>query len=105
MAAFGEEAVAGMAIVGRMTPLAFRTLFALSGAVGPIVGQHFGAGQYGRVRQSLRDALIFTGLFVVSMTLVLFFLREPVVALFNATGTAKTLIYLFCGPLALAFFL
>ena len=104
MAAFGEDAVAGMAIVSRMTPLAFGTLFALSGAVGPIVGQNYGAGKFARVHQTLRDALIFTGLFVVSMTLVLFFLREPVVALFNATGTAQTLIYLFCGPLALAFF-
>ena len=104
MAEFGEEAVAGMAIVGRLTPLAFGTIFALSGAVGPIVGQNFGAGQHARVRRSLRDALIFTGLFVVAMALLLFVLRDPVIALFNATGTAQVLIYLFCGPLALAFF-
>ncbi|CUH77481.1 Multidrug export protein MepA [Tritonibacter multivorans] len=104
MAEFGEEAVAGMAIVGRMTPLAFATIFALSGAIGPIVGQNFGAGQLPRVRQTLRDSLIFTGLFVVAMALLLFLLRDHVIALFNATGDAQTLIYLFCGPLALMFF-
>ena len=37
MAEFGEAAVAGMAIVGRMTPVAFAVIFALSGAIGPII--------------------------------------------------------------------
>jgi len=104
MAEFGEEAVAGMAIIGRMTPLAFGTIFALSGAVGPIVGQNYGAGQFARVRRSFRDALLFTGVFVLVMTAILFALRGPIAALFNAEGTALALIYLFCGPLALAFF-
>lgn len=104
MAEFGEQAVAGMAIIARMTPLAFGTIFALSGAVGPIFGQNYGAGQYGRVRQTLRDALIFTGVFVLTMTLILVLLRGPIIALFDADGISKELIYLFCGPLALAFF-
>ena len=104
MAEFGEQAVAGMAIIARMTPLAFGTIFALSGAVGPVFGQNYGAGQYGRVRQTLRDSLIFTGIFVVTMTLILILLRGPITALFDADGIAKELIYLFCGPLALAFF-
>ncbi|QMU58627.1 MAG: MATE family efflux transporter [Boseongicola sp.] len=104
MAEYGEGAVAGMAIVGRMTPIAFGVLFALSGAVGPIIGQNFGAGQQDRVKQAFREALIFTGLVVVFVSIVLFFLRGPIVALFEADGLAKDLIFLFCGPLALAFF-
>ena len=40
MANFGEAAVAGMAIVGRMTPMAFGVIFALSGAIGPVIGQN-----------------------------------------------------------------
>ncbi|GAA0781894.1 MATE family efflux transporter [Roseibium denhamense] len=104
MAEYGEEAVAGMAVVARMTPLAFATIFALSGAVGPIVGQNYGAGAYGRVRTTLRDALLFTALVVTFAALVLFVLRAPIAALFNASGLSLTLIYLFCGPLALAFF-
>jgi putative MATE family efflux protein len=50
MAEYGEAAVAGMAIVGRLTPIAFGVIFALSGAVGPIIGQNYGAGQHDRVR-------------------------------------------------------
>jgi len=104
MAAYGEEAVAGMAIVARMSPLAFGTIFALSGAVGPIVGQNYGAGHFGRVRETLRASLFFTALVVGFATLVLYVLREPIIALFEAKGDARTLIYLFCGPLALMFF-
>ena len=104
MAEFGEEAVAGMAIVARMTPLAFGTIFALSGAVGPIIGQNFGAGQFHRVRGTLRASLLFTGIVVVAAASILFVLRGPIAALFEAEGLAMSLIFLFCGPLALAFF-
>lgn len=104
MAEFGEAAVAGMAIVARMTPVAFGVLFALSGAVGPIIGQNFGAGQNNRVRTVFRDAMIFTALVVIFVSVVLFFLRGPIVSLFDAEGITKELVFLFCGPLALAFF-
>lgn len=104
MAEFGEAAVAGMAIVARMTPVAFGVLFALSGAVGPIIGQNFGARQNDRVRGAFRDAMIFTALVVVFVAAVLFFLRGSIVSLFDAEGITKELVFLFCGPLALAFF-
>lgn len=104
MAEFGEAAVAGMAVVGRLTPLAFAVLFALSGAVGPIIGQNFGAGLTDRVSRTFRDALLFIAVYVLFAAAVLFGLRDPIVALFGAEGVAVTLIYLFCGPLALVFF-
>ena len=105
MAEFGEDAVAGMAIVARMTPVAFGVLFALSGAVGPIIGQNYGAGKHDRVRGTYRDALLFTAIVVVGVTAVLFLIRDPIAALFSIDGgIALTIIYLFCGPLALMFF-
>ena len=104
MAPYGEAAVAGMAIVARMTPLSFAVVFALSGAVGPIIGQNFGARDMDRVRGAYRASMIFIALCVAVIALVLFLLRGPIVALFDATGITVTLIYLFCGPLALAFF-
>ena len=104
MAEFGEAAVAGMAIVARMTPVAFGVIFALSGAVGPIIGQNFGASQHDRVRQAFREALLFTGIVVVLISVALFLLRGSIVALFEAEGVTKELVFLFCGPLALAFF-
>src|SRR5690606_7770202 len=37
VAGYGEAAVAGMAIAGRLTPVAFGMIFALAGAIGPII--------------------------------------------------------------------
>ncbi|MGB7317030.1 MAG: MATE family efflux transporter [Planktotalea sp.] len=104
MADFGEAAVAGMAIVGRLTPLAFGVIFALSGAVGPIIGQNFGAGQFGRVRGGFIAGIKFVALFVVAMTCLLYVLRAPIADIFVASGITRELVYLFCGPLALVFF-
>lgn len=104
MAEFGEVAVAGMAIVSRLTPISFAVIFALSGALGPIIGQNFGGGRHDRVGRAFNDGLLFIGLYVVFVSVVLYFLRDPIVALFQAEGIAVTLIYLFCGPLALLFF-
>ena len=104
MAEYGEEAVAGMAIVGRLTPIAFGVIFALSGAIGPIIGQNAGAGQMDRVRQAFREGLLFTALVVVVMSALLFVLRPFWVFLFQLDGAALTIVFLFAGPLSLAFF-
>ena len=50
MAAFGDDAVAGFSIVGRIIPVAFGVVFAPSGAVGPVIGQNFGAQRHDRIR-------------------------------------------------------
>jgi Na+-driven multidrug efflux pump len=84
--------------------VAFGVIFALSGAVGPIIGQNAGAGEGARVRLAYRDALIFTAMVVLPISLILFLLRGPIVALFDAEGVTVELVFLFCGPLALAFF-
>ncbi|MDP3261935.1 MAG: MATE family efflux transporter [Tabrizicola sp.] len=102
--AYGEAAVAGMAIAGRLTPVAFGVIFALSGAIGPIIGQNFGAGRLDRVRGTLRDGLIFTALVILFVSALLFVLRAPIADLFHAEGLTRDLVYLFCGPLALLWF-
>jgi putative MATE family efflux protein len=102
--AYGEAAVAGMAIAGRLTPVAFGVIFALSGALGPIIGQNFGAGRIDRVRRAFWDGLIFTGLVILLVSALLFALRAPIADAFNAEGLTRDLVYLFCGPLALLWF-
>ena len=104
MAQFGEAAVSGMAIVGRLTPLAFAVVFALSGAVGPIIGQNHGANNYDRVRKTFWNAILFVGMCVVLVSGLLFGLRGMISDLFNATGDGRALVYAFSGPLALLFF-
>lgn len=104
MAEFGEEAVAGMAIVARMTPLGFGIIFALSGAIGPIIGQNAGAGLPDRVRRAFRDGLLFTAIVVVVVSGLFFVARPGLAWLFQLEGTALTLVFLFAGPLSLMFF-
>ncbi|WP_037307749.1 MATE family efflux transporter [Ruegeria halocynthiae] len=104
VAQFGTDAVAGMAVIGRLMPVAFSVVFALSGAIGPIVGQNFGAGQYDRVKATFVAGVKFTAVYVCLMAATLFLLRAPIADLFQAQGETRALIYLFCGPLALASF-
>ncbi|MDG2258012.1 MAG: MATE family efflux transporter [Paracoccaceae bacterium] len=99
---FGEEAVAGMAIIGRVTPIAFAMIFAMSGAIGPIIGQNFGARQFTRVREAFNRSIILVVIYVFPVVAVLYLLRAPIADMFNASGTSRELIFLFCGPISLA---
>lgn len=104
MAAFGEEAVAGLAIVSRLTPVAFGVLFALSGAVGPIIGQNAGAGRFDRVRRTMRDGILFAAIVISVVTALLYLARPGLVWLFGLNGLSQDIVFLFAGPLALLFF-
>lgn len=101
MAKFGTDAVAAMAVIGRLTPLAFAAVLALSGAIGPIVGQNYGARLFDRVRGAFKAGLLFVTVYVLVVTIILYFSRTFIADLFEATGEMRDLIYLFCGPLAL----
>jgi putative MATE family efflux protein len=96
IARYGAEAIAGAAIVDRIVPVAFGGLFALSGSVGPILAQNWGARRFDRMRQGLRDALLFMTLYVVAVWIALVFLRGPLVALFRAEGLTAELVDFFC---------
>ncbi len=65
MAQHGDDAVAAWAVVARLTVLVFGGVFALSGAIGGIFGQNYGAGQLDRVRATYRDALVFCAVYTV----------------------------------------
>ncbi len=104
VASFGDSAVAGMSIVGRVTPVAFGLIFALSGAVGPIVGQNYGAGNFMRVRQAVIDGLKFSAVVVIFTSLLLFILQNVIVTVFGASAEAADMIRVFCTWVAASFF-
>lgn len=104
MAPFGAQAVAGMATIDRLTPVAFGLVYALSGSVGPIIGQNLGAGRYDRVRQTLKDSLLFMSIAVASAWLILALGQNFVIRAFSAQGIAADLISLFCSFVAASFF-
>jgi putative MATE family efflux protein len=99
---FGEAAVAGMAIIGRLTPVAFALIFAMSGAIGPIIGQNFGAGRHDRVRTSFNSSMWLIVAYVIPVVALLYLLRAPIADMFDAEGVTRELVFLFCGPLSLA---
>ncbi|MEM9254920.1 MAG: MATE family efflux transporter [Pseudomonadota bacterium] len=103
MSQFGDSAVAGAAIMGRITPVAFAAIFALSGAVGPIIGQNAGAGAYDRVRSALVSAMGFNFVYVLVVWLILWLAADVIVWSFSASGEAASLIRFYCYFLVGAF--
>jgi len=96
MAQHGDAAVAGWAVVGRLIPVAFGALFALSGAVGPILGQNYGAKRYDRLISTLRDSLVFILIYTVVAWALLALFRNQIADLFGAVGAAREVIVFFC---------
>jgi putative MATE family efflux protein len=101
VARFGNEAIAGTAIIDRLVPVAFGGIFALSGAIGPILGQNWGARRFDRMRRILRDGVLFLAVYVGVVWIVLLVLRLPLIHVFNLSGLAAELVGFYClisGP-------
>ncbi|PKG58388.1 MULTISPECIES: MATE family efflux transporter [unclassified Shewanella] len=103
IADFGDSYVAGWAVLGRLIPVSFGMIFALSGAVGPIVGQNYGAQEFGRVKESLTRAIQFCSAYVVVVSVLLFLSRNQIVNVFDMKGDAAELILFFCSYIAIFF--
>ena len=89
-----------MAVVARLTLLAFCVIFALSGAVGPIIGQNFGAKQYDRVRETLKRALIFAAGFVLLSWGGLLLIQGFVSEQFNLATEGRDIVFWFAVVIA-----
>jgi putative MATE family efflux protein len=96
IARYGDQAIAATAIIDRLVPVAFGGIFALSGAVGPILGQNWGARRYDRMRQALKDAVVFMGIYVLVVWALLAVLQTPLTLLFQAQGLTAELVRYFC---------
>ncbi|RXT17691.1 MATE family efflux transporter [Bosea sp. Tri-39] len=102
IARFGDQVIAASAIIDRLVPVAFGVLFALSGAVGPILAQNWGAQRYDRMRQALTDSVSFAAAYVAVAGLLLALLRHQISALFGTSGETAELVAFFgliAGPM------
>ena len=95
-AGFGEPVVAAFAIIDRLVPVAFGVLFALSGSVGPIIGQNLGAGLYGRITRTLTDSFMLVAGYSLVVWALLFIAAPYLPAVFAAEGRTADLIVFFC---------
>lgn len=103
IAPYGDSAVAGWAIVGRIIPVAFAALYALSGAVGPILGQNLGAGRHDRLRLAVMDSLKVVVVYVLVMWLLMAVFSGVIADAFGATGQGREVIVFFCQFVAASF--
>jgi len=95
IANFGDDAVAGYSVISRLSPLAFCVVFALSGAVGPIIGQNFGAEQFGRVKETIHKALIFAGICTVVVWALLLLSQNFIAEQFHLNKDGAELLWVF----------
>ncbi|WP_428032345.1 MATE family efflux transporter [Ancylobacter sp.] len=96
LAPHGDASVAAWAVIGRLIPVAFGPLFALTGAIGPVIGQNVGAGRYDRVRQTVRDSLTLTVGYVLGVWLLLALARQPIAGVFGLSQEGVALVEFFC---------
>ncbi|MEM8777077.1 MAG: MATE family efflux transporter [Pseudomonadota bacterium] len=101
---YGSEAVAGIAIVGRLAPVVFSVVNALSGSIGAIIGQNYGAERFERVHEAYYAALKFLAVYVGIAIALLMLFQDAIAYAFGAKGLAKEIIFIYCGPFALVAF-
>ena len=93
---FGEAAIAASAIIDRVTPVAFGVIFALTGSVGPIIGQNYGAKLMGRVQRTLTDSFILSIGYVLFAWAALALCAPALVAAFEAKGDSAQYVIFYC---------
>lgn len=76
--------------------MAFAGLFALSGAIGPILGQNLGAKRFDRLRSTMRDSLKLTLFYVLIIWFLLAIFSQLIAQAFGAQGIAADVIVFFC---------
>jgi Na+-driven multidrug efflux pump len=83
MAQHGDSAVAGLGVVMRLTIVCFGGIFALSGAIGGIIGQNYGAKQYDRVASAYVDALKFCLVYTAVIWVLLILSADTIASSFG----------------------
>lgn len=103
MAPFGEEAVAGLTVALRLVMLVFGGIYGLSGAIGGIIGQNFGARRLDRVRRAYFDALVFCAGYTVVAWVLMATLVTVIIDAFGITGAGQGVVQVFCFVVTASF--
>ncbi|MBR0533086.1 MAG: MATE family efflux transporter [Bacteroidales bacterium] len=80
---YGDGAIAGMSIVGRITFIFLAVTIGLGHGFQPLCGFSYGAGLYGRVRQGFYFVLKLGTALMLAFALVGIFFSEPLVGFFR----------------------
>jgi Na+-driven multidrug efflux pump len=103
-ASFGDDAVAAVAVIGRIIPVVFGGIFALSGAVGPILGQNYGAGRFDRMHSAISSAVVYALGYCLVLCFCLYQMQDWLVSVFHASQGSADLIRFFATFVSFSFF-
>ncbi|WP_259782669.1 MATE family efflux transporter [Aestuariispira ectoiniformans] len=96
MAHFGDSAVAASTIIERIVPFAYVGLSALPQAIGPIIGQNFGAKLFDRVSEIWRKAILLVVLYAAIVALTLSLGQGVLIGMLRIDGETAALLSQFC---------
>jgi len=102
LASYGETVVAGFGIASRIEAASVMFLFALSGSIGPFVGQNWGAKRLERVSLGIRAAYQFSMLWGLAVGILLYLFAASIVVLIddNPVAGAVAINYLILVPVS-----
>ncbi|KPB72614.1 MATE family efflux transporter [Pseudomonas cannabina] len=96
MAPFGSQALAAIGAIDRVIQVAFCVVFALPGALIPILGQNLGAMNTARVSQAVKTTYGLLICYGAATSLLLILLAEPLARLFYVSGEGLAVFSAFC---------
>lgn len=96
VAAYGSQALAGIAVVDRIIQLSFCVFFVLPGALSPIVGQNLGARNAARAREAVKTTYWLALGYGAMVALTLSLSAQALQQLFNVQGEGVRILQVFC---------
>jgi len=97
VSSYGSEAMAGLAVVGSLSPILFSVFFSITGAAGPMVGQNIGAKQPQRIAKIYRSGLAFIALYTLCIWLVALPAIDLIIQFYGLSGLPASLIEIYCS--------
>ncbi len=99
---YGDIAVAAYGIATRIESFALVLLYALSGSIGPFVGQNYMAKKINRVIKATKLCFKFSLLWGIIITILLIIFAKPLISFFDKSPTIISIasIYLFFVPIS-----
>ncbi|HPQ50492.1 MAG: MATE family efflux transporter [Alphaproteobacteria bacterium] len=91
----GDAAVAAFGTASRVEAFTLVIMMALSIGMAPIIGQNWGAGRFDRVRETVREALIFSVVWSCFVAVVLASLAHSIADIFSDDIDLKNYLVLF----------
>ena len=105
MAQYGADAVAAFGVGSRIEILGVSVFWAISAAIGPFVGQNLGKAQWRRISLAVNYSSIFSVVWGVLLSLIIWPLAEPIAQIFsdNPEVVSKVALYLSIVPISFGF--